>query len=57
VGKTRERIGEELALAQLYSELRPLQWMVRQALQRVWTSVAAASFSDEAFESYFVATA
>lgn len=49
----RERSGEELALAQLYSELRPMQWMVRQALQRVWSTVAAAGFSDEAFGNCF----
>jgi hypothetical protein len=51
--KKRERGGEELALAQLYSELHPLQWMVRQALQRTWRTVVAANFSDDAFESGF----
>lgn len=53
MNKKRARSGEELALAQLYSELHPMQWMVRQALQRTWSTVAAAGFSDELFESCF----
>lgn len=54
--KRRERSGEELALAQLYSELRPLNWMVRQALLRTWTTVVATDFDDEVFESCFAAS-